>query len=84
LCISRIAGVAVARGEFLSAVRLFGIEDAIFDTQQLDPRTMREVQEDGEREIARKALDAHSFDRAYAEGRAMSEKQGVEFALAQV
>lgn len=83
LCISRIAAVAVMRGDYQAAAKLFGIEDYLIDISEIpDQEHFREVQEEGERKIVHERLEESLVNAAYAEGFAMTDEQGIAYALA--
>jgi non-specific serine/threonine protein kinase len=83
VCLIGLADIACASGDHARAARLLGAADHINRTIgiSLIPR----VQEDHDRGVlaARTAMGADVFEKAYAEGRAMTLEQAIEYALAE-
>lgn len=81
VCIIAVAFLASARGNAIRAARLFGVGEAIHESigTVLDP-TAQSLR-GGYVEKTRAMLDEATFESAWAEGRAMSLDEAVEYAL---
>jgi hypothetical protein len=76
--------VATARGEAAVAARLLGAADAVREASGAVPEPFEAAMRDRTRAAAREALGDDAFERALAEGRAMTLEAAVEYALASV
>jgi hypothetical protein len=65
------------------AARYFGAEDGLLEAQGAIPKTPGDAAEDRERAAVRAALDETTFTATWAEGRAMTLEEVVEYALAE-
>jgi tetratricopeptide (TPR) repeat protein len=79
-----LAAVATARGEAAVAARLLGAADAVREASGAVPEPFEAAMRDRTRAAAREALGDDAFERALAEGRAMTLEAAVEYALASV
>ncbi len=81
-CLDGLAGVACAQGRHEQAARLFGAAETLRETLGRQP--LWEDQADHDQRVAstRDALGDVVFAAAWAEGRAMTLEQAVEYALA--
>lgn len=74
--------LAMAQGQIDRAVRLLGARDAIIAAGDLGPVGWTWIDTEGEIESARRQLDEEAFADAWAEGRAMTADQAIQYALA--
>ena len=77
-----LAGVAARRGDPERATRLFGAVEALGEASSVTPSfpPTRGLYEQ-DLALVREHLDTNRFAAAWAEGRAMSPEQAVEYAL---
>jgi predicted ATPase/class 3 adenylate cyclase len=80
-CMQGLAGVAVARGQPEQAARLLGAAKALLDTTHAVALPTSDVLNAGIQESVQGALDGNAFDKAWAEGYAMTEEQAARYAL---
>lgn len=82
-CLLGVAGVAGARRRSNRAARLWGAAEALREAAgfSMSPFTRNVYDYDGHLAAARAQLDAEAWDAAWAEGRAMTPEQAVEYAL---
>src|SRR5215211_4768375 len=84
-CFDGLAAVAAAEGMIVRAARLWGAEEALLERMEaavytyVPDRSLHRSQV----EAARARLGEEAFEAAWAEGRAMSLEQAVEYALEQ-
>lgn len=78
-----LAGVATSRTQPARAARLWGAAEAMGETSgiQLSPLARSHTNYDGYLAAARAGLDEAAFTAAWAEGRAITPEQAVEYAL---
>jgi predicted ATPase/class 3 adenylate cyclase len=76
------AGLAFAKGQQDRAARLLGATDVLLSTLGLSLDHPDQVQYDGYVDAARTALGDTAFAATWAEGRAMTLEQAIEYALA--
>src|SRR5262249_10807025 len=79
--LNRFAGVAVLRGEYEQAARLYGAAEALCDAIQCSVPPADLVDHQRLVQIARVQLDRTTFSALWAEGRAMNWEQAVAYAL---
>jgi hypothetical protein len=81
-CLVGLAGVSSARGQYNRSAQLFGAAEALREV--LGHRPTPQVQADYDRRLAstRSGLGEAAFGAAWAEGRAMTLEQAIEYALA--
>lgn len=79
-CLEAIAGIDVAEGEFERAARLFGAAEALTQTIKLAVLLQRSEYERNVTAV-RIRMDQATFAKAWAEGRAMTLEQAIEYAL---
>ena len=77
----RIAGLAAARGAAERSARLFGVVHGWHEAMGLTVLYQPQLGYERDEEVARAAVDPPTFARAWAEGRAMTLDQAVEYAL---
>jgi predicted ATPase/DNA-binding CsgD family transcriptional regulator len=75
-----LAGVAAAEGQPERAARLFGAAEALREAIHLSIRLYNRTPYDRYLPIARAQSDEERFTRAWAEGKAMSLKQAIDYA----
>jgi hypothetical protein len=80
-CLAGYAGVLVMSGKADLAARLFGAVESLLESiaGRLDPSDQKEF--DYYVAAIRGQLDDAKFEKAWAEGRAMTLEQAIEFAL---
>ncbi len=91
LCFERLGSAACVQGRLEQAARLFGAADALRETigvvQAAPDRAVNELVaayellEAGNRAVLRAAMGGDAFEAAWAEGRAMTLEQAIEYAL---
>jgi DNA-binding CsgD family transcriptional regulator/tetratricopeptide (TPR) repeat protein len=80
-CLAGLAAVCAADADVLRAARLSGAAAALLDAVGAIEHSVSSVDVARGLEIARAALTAEEFDRAWAEGQAMSLEQAIAYAL---
>jgi hypothetical protein len=80
-CLEGLAGVACARGRMARAARLLGIQEAVLESIHASVNPGVRDYHDRMGAAARTALGTEAFEAAWAEGRAMSLKDAITFAL---
>ena len=82
-CLLGAASVASLRGETVRAARLWGAAEALGETAAvpLIPMIRSNYDHEGYLDTARSRLGEEAFEAAWAEGRAMSPEQAVEYAF---
>ncbi|MGH3086871.1 MAG: ATP-binding protein, partial [Rubrobacteraceae bacterium] len=78
-----LAGVAAARGQPIRAARLWGAAEALREAVGIPLSPFDRAHYEYERRIsdARSTLDTEAWSAAWAEGRAMTPEQAIEYAL---
>jgi DNA-binding CsgD family transcriptional regulator len=84
-CLTGLGGVAASRRDLISAARLWGAAEIMGEVygSRFTRASHALIDYEGRLATARSQLDAAKWDGAWAEGRAMSTEQAVEFALDQ-
>ena len=80
-CLEGLACVAGVEGEAGRAARLFGTAEALLEAIGLPPATDQRTLEEPYLVAARSQLDVASWEASFAEGKAMTLEQAVEYAL---
>ena len=82
-CLEGLAGVAGAQGRIVRAARLWGTAEALLEQTGVGayPYTPDRSLYQSQVSAARSQLDEAAWAKAWAEGRAMSREQAVEYAL---
>jgi predicted ATPase/DNA-binding SARP family transcriptional activator len=80
-CLSAFAGIAVARSKGVSASRLFGAVEALLGMRNIRLLPVDQMEFDHYVSTLRSQVAFETLDQAWAEGRAMTFEQGMEFAL---
>jgi non-specific serine/threonine protein kinase len=83
LCLEELAGVACAQGEYRRAVRLWGAEESICEAIGSTVRALYHADHERDVAAARAGLGEEEFERAWAQGRAMSAERAIDYALAE-
>jgi non-specific serine/threonine protein kinase len=78
-----LAGLAAAQGQAIRAARLFGAAQAVRDTFGARMPASERTEYEHNMAAARALLDDAAFNAAWAEGRAMTMEQAVEYALSE-
>jgi tetratricopeptide (TPR) repeat protein len=76
-----MAGVAAADRKPIQAIHLLGAVEALFEPLPKKMRPMEKAEFRYDIALARSQLDEATFTAAWAEGRAMSQEQAMEYAL---
>lgn len=80
-CLEEFAALAAAQGQYRRAARLLAASIALMETITMRRNDReRETQEQSIADI-RRAMEQADFDRAWAEGRAMTQEQAIAYAL---
>jgi tetratricopeptide (TPR) repeat protein len=80
--LSGLAAVSCAQGDYQQAARLFGATEALCETLALHRALFDQPDNDNSVASTRAAFGDAAFTAAWAEGRAMTLEQAVEYALA--
>jgi predicted ATPase/Tfp pilus assembly protein PilF len=80
-CLEGLAGVAGAQGDYEKAARLFGAAEALRETLAVHRAPSDQADHDQRVASTRAALGDAVFAPAWAEGRAMTLEQAIEYAL---
>jgi len=80
-CLEGLAGVACAQGDYEKAAGLFGAAEALRETLAVPRAPSDQADHDQRVASARAALGDANFAAAWAEGRAMTLEQAIEYAL---
>jgi predicted ATPase len=83
-CVAGLAGVAAAEGQASAAdraARLFGATEGLFEAAGSSPAPADQAEYDRYAALVREQLDGADFAAAWAEGRAMTLEQAVDYAL---
>ena len=81
LCLEGFTGVAVAQGESERSARLLGAAEEIREAVGAPMEPSEQVEVDGYSAAVRAELDEKAFSAAWAEGRAMTVEEAIDYAL---
>jgi tetratricopeptide (TPR) repeat protein len=80
-CLCGLVGLAIAEARFLVAARLIGAADCVIETERIVMPNPDRSEYKYNIAAARDALEVDTFDALYTEGRAMSLKDAITYAL---
>ncbi len=82
MCLEKLVGIAVARGQPEGAARLLGATEALRQAITAPMGAADRADYEQSVALAQARLDEHTFAAAWAEGRAMTMEQAIAYALA--